>query len=377
MKVTRAADMPDVREQQIAEEARAWLLRLRDEDASVDDFAQWHKWLATSEQHRQAYGQAETIWMLASSATGADLWPSPEELAADAYAGEIAVADYAATASGRPTARETLPARRRPPRWLGLTAVLAGVGLVTALVAAPFLVELAHSTRSPAVMEVVTQRGELRVVHLRDGSTVDLGGSSDLKVDFSGPTRSISLAAGEGYFKVAHDKAHPFVVSTRLGQVVAVGTEFDVRLARDHEVVSVAEGRVNVSAKLNRQLAPDRTGASGRGAVQIGAGKAAVLTIEASRVAVSTQPALPPSWREGRLAYRAEPLKYVVADLNRYSSNPVIIADPTVGEFEYSGTVTPAALDDWVVGLSQAFPVAVEKQADGAYVISHRDKPQG
>jgi transmembrane sensor len=106
--------------------------------------------------------------------------------------------------------------------------------------------------------------------------------------------------------------------------------------------------------------------------VQIAAGEAVVLASLPTRVAISTQPALPPSWREGRLAYRAEPLKYVVSDLNRYSTNQIIISDPKVGEFEYSGTVTPGALDDWVVALTQAFPVTVEKQTDGAYVISAR-----
>ncbi|NWO96408.1 hypothetical protein GY976_25075, partial [Escherichia coli] len=59
--------------------------------------------------------------------------------------------------------------------------------------------------------------------------------------------RRLRLVAGEALFKVAHDKSRPFVVETRHGEVVAVGTMFDVSVGKGEAKVTVVEGVVRVA----------------------------------------------------------------------------------------------------------------------------------
>lgn len=65
-------------------------------------------------------------------------------------------------------------------------------------------------------------------------------GSVDRRVTFS----------GEGYFEVAHDKAHPFLIQAGKMGVKVLGTSFNVKAsATDHIYeVSVVTGKVSVSA---------------------------------------------------------------------------------------------------------------------------------
>ena len=89
-------------------------------------------------------------------------------------------------------------------------------------------------------------------VELADGSAVWLNSCSTLRsvVDPSGATRRVYLE-GEGYFEVAHDPEHPFIVETPTLAVKVKGTTFVVSAYPDSEwSASLIEGSVSV---CNRQ----------------------------------------------------------------------------------------------------------------------------
>src|SRR5207244_12734060 len=80
--------------------------------------------------------------------------------------------------------------------------------------------------------------GERATASLEDGSTVVLNTNSVLEINYSKLRRDVKLIAGQVLFKVAHDTARPFIVAAANHEVVAVGTEFEVRL--DGEKMRVA-----------------------------------------------------------------------------------------------------------------------------------------
>ncbi|NJO13427.1 MAG: hypothetical protein HC872_08165 [Gammaproteobacteria bacterium] len=142
------------------------------------------------------------------------------------------------------------PARRN--RFAGVpwraAAAIAAVGLTALL----FLVaRTAWFERS-----IETELGEWKTVTLADGSELQLGPNTRLKVDLSDSQRSVALAHGEAYFKVAKDAARPFLVEVDRYSVLAVGTEFAVSRRKGELIVTVSEGKVRVAPDGGNDLAP-------------------------------------------------------------------------------------------------------------------------
>ncbi len=101
--------------------------------------------------------------------------------------------------------------------------------------------------------------GQKSTVYLNDGSEVVLNSGSTLKYnpDFGDHEREIFLE-GEAYFKVAHDKMHPFVVRSGSIETTALGTEFNVRAYRNDDVsVALTKGKVSVVEKTQGQVKND------------------------------------------------------------------------------------------------------------------------
>ena len=92
-----------------------------------------------------------------------------------------------------------------------------------------------------------TGRAEQREVALDDGSRIHLNAASEAIVRYTSSLREVELVRGEGVFDVAQEQSRPFVTTAADTGVVAVGTQFRVRLD-DNVVVTVLEGTVGVSA---------------------------------------------------------------------------------------------------------------------------------
>jgi transmembrane sensor len=67
------------------------------------------------------------------------------------------------------------------------------------------------------------------------------------------------------------------------------------------------------------------------------------------------------AWREGRLHYRAEPLRHVLTGVNRYSTREIVIVDPALGDLTFTGTVFENRIDEWLYGLEDIFPIEVSE----------------
>lgn len=101
---------------------------------------------------------------------------------------------------------------------------------------------------------ITTPRGCQFNLLLADGSEIWLNAASSIAYpsSFAGNTRNVTITSGEAYFKVAKDKAKPFVVMARSMQAQVLGTEFNVMAYKDEDATSITllEGSVKVQPAL-------------------------------------------------------------------------------------------------------------------------------
>jgi transmembrane sensor len=321
-------------EEGVLDVAADWLVRLNDSTASAADFEEWHRWLSADPRHRQASGKLEATWQLAFQAAASH--PSQAALAADRYRVEEPIGSWV----GR---------RRRMQRrhWIAATAamLLAALGVG------------AWWSRQPVVIQTMT--AEQRIERLPDGSRLTVGPRTRVSYRFTDASRGLTLSDGEVYFEVKKDPERPFVVDTERGRIVAVGTAFSVDSMLDRLNVTVTEGTVRIEAGANETPPGDATAP---GTVLVTAGQRYVVTASGARVSTLPGPTEHASWRDGRLAYYDEPLSAVIADLNRYSADRIDITEPALRELQFTGTVFPDDLTDWLTSLPDAFPVRVTRR---------------
>lgn len=303
--------------------AADWWVQLRDPRRAADSEERWLKWHARDPRHADAFARMSEL--------GTQLGALEAEARQDLV-------------------REFVPARtrRRWPLALAASVLLAaGAGVA--------LRDRLHAGAAESA-SYATDVAVDRDIALSDGSQVALGGATRLTTRYTRARRDVDLGAGEAYFQVAHDKARPFIVAAGQISIRAVGTAFNVRRTGERVTIAVAEGRVRVAGSEGTAIGR----VSAADALEAVAGQQISFDPRASGLTVS---AIPPtratSWREHRLEFVNEPLDSVVANINRYSARPLVLADPKLGTLAFTGTVDPATLDGWLRALPKILPVQV------------------
>jgi transmembrane sensor len=209
---------------------------------------------------------------------------------------------YADIAGMFEEARALRPARR--PRPLGAWAWrTATAGLLAASVALfAFVDDLAILWQADYAAGV----GERRTVILADGSRVELDAGSAISVGFEAGRRRVRLLSGEAWFEVASDSARPFVVEAAGGEVTALGTAFDVALAKQNSArVAVGEHAVSVTSGGSRVIVEARQQTS----YEADAPARQPASVAEEAIA---------SWRRGALIIEDQPLSEALATLGRH-----------------------------------------------------------
>jgi transmembrane sensor len=238
-------------------------------------------------------------------------------------------------------------------RWLAASAVAAALAALTFGVI-PLRtddpVRLQPRAAIPAV-HFETGHGEQLDRRLPDDSVVHLDTDSAISVRFSATERLVTLNSGQAEFTVTHDPARVFRVVSGAAEVIAIGTQFDVRLSADSTTVTVLEGRVSVGLAQ----APDGSGIRRFAApqhVQVGANEQ-VRVSEAGGlsepVAVDAQNAT--AWLHHEVVFDSEPLEQVVAEFNRYARKPVVLLTPSLRGLQISGAFATDDPDAFVAFL--------------------------
>jgi transmembrane sensor len=340
------------------EQASEWLLRMDNPARTEQDVNEWLRWCDEDPENLLAFEAFQRDWRdLDALKVGA----GAEE---PALARSGIIDDFILSAPQRKVLLERETPRFSRPQWRKLMVPATAAGCLALLALAVILLPHERDPSIPHQQVAATQTS--RAATLPDGSRVILSAQTSVNVDFNGAKRNLELSPGEAYFKVKHDRQHPFIVHAGDISVTAVGTAFDVRRDPDGVTVTVEEGTVEIAGNVfaKKGLPATWRAEAGYRLTYSSQGRTAMIT------SVDTSNAL--EWRSGELAYVWEPLGAVVEDLNRYSEHKVIIQDPAIAELRFTGTVFTDSLTDWVKAVEQAYPVRADRTANGDIVLVER-----
>ncbi|MDD2797806.1 MAG: FecR domain-containing protein [Bacteroidales bacterium] len=217
-------------------------------------------------------------------------------------------------------------------------------------------------------ISIVTKTGERAMIELPDGSMVQLNSASKLTYssNFNQKNRSVELD-GEAFFDIRKSKTDKFVVKTKHQDIEVMGTRFNVFSYQNEQTfeVTLLSGKVKVVKKEGDSnpviLKPNEKYISNNATSEFGVTK--------SDTNIET------AWMRGELIFRREPLKLVLARIERFygvnidypKSNKSINSEIFTGRFE-NGSV-----DDVLKVLTQLYPIEFKK-INKSITLSARNK---
>lgn len=356
--------------------ASDWLLRIQDGSLDSEELAQWLQWYDTDSANRAAFEKVqatfESIHALPLSERSAwasrldDLQQSERQHFRDSTQNGL-FRDENRSISRLLVALPWFSRRVWAPVFALTLAFILGIVLWQL-----------GGDGSIETSAFKTERATHRDISLPDGSRIRLGAKSQLFVNFTSQTRYLVLEGGEAFFEVAKDVQRPFLVQAGEVTIRAVGTEFNVRLVMDQTIVAVTEGAVDVLQSLTPNDGPPRQAATREApeAIRLVAGEQVSIGPAADLVSVrQIEPKAVIGWQEGRLEFVDEPLGMVIGTIERYSHREVVIADKTINELRFTGTISREHIDEWLFALAEIFPVEVRRVGNETVLISRRAIP--
>lgn len=303
------------------DQAAAWIARLRADDVSAGDRAQFACWLSEDVGNAAAFDRMLELW----SDLGV-LRALPIEI----------------------------PRTARARRWqlpLGLAAAAAVVALLV----------LPRGAEPPA-LELRTPVGGFRQVRLEDGSEITLNTDTALSVALRDEARTVTMDHGEVFFSVAPDAARPFSAVCGEASVTVLGTAFGASCDSGGMSVVVAHGRVRFATRVG-----------GGASRELGGGDAVRYDRQDNLAEISrVDPDKALAWQQRRLVFEDVPLAEVIGELQRYMEPALRIADPAAGTIRVSGVFSTAEPRLTLAALEKSLGLAVTGPEQGPLLISRR-----
>jgi transmembrane sensor len=284
-------------------EASAWVVQLHGAERSAALEAAFRAWLSADPEHRREFERVNQVWL---------------EVPEIPLGGITRLTHW-----NRP---------RAVSRWAIAAAVLLTFGIGAFGVYQAWFAGVYN-----------TGVGEQRSVRLQDGTRVTLNSDSKVVVRFAKTQRHVTLARGEAYFEVAHNRQRPFIVTVGDHDVTDVGTVFMVRYNNGNTAITLLEGKVIVSAAngTSRQISPDTSHtAAGEALPQIVTlipGERLLLAADAPARLDEPNIDVVTAWRRGEVVLDRTRLDEAVAEMNPYEVRKLVISSPQIARLEISG----------------------------------------
>jgi ferric-dicitrate binding protein FerR (iron transport regulator) len=320
-------------------------------EASDAEQAELDAWLASDPGARAEWDEAVRLWQGAD-----DVLATAPRFSAEAAWEKVSVQTLRpATAPVEIPLQATGAKRIALPGWTRYAMTAAAVLLIGLFILRPF-------GGSGEMTTVVAQYDNTPVV-LADGSKVSLRAGSRLKhpEKFDGDTRSVTLE-GEGFFEVARDEQHPFIVDAGAADVTVLGTSFSVQTGKAQTVVTVATGKVKVAdeGSASVTLTPGQRGT-------VGSGTAKKELVRGSNHLF---------WKTGVLEYNATPLTDVVAEMNRLLAPNTITLDASLSPAQRTQAVTTRfekqSVEEMLSELCIVAGLRLQSTGKSAYLITRK-----
>jgi transmembrane sensor len=312
----------------VLDAAIAWQLTL-DSSSPLEreEFAKWH---AANEEHARAWRQLGMLDQRFNVAKG----PARSALL---------------------QSREGIRRRvRKLGSGLASVVVIVGLGLFASERLLPLDYWLADQR---------TATGEQRIVHLSDGTVLNLNTQSAVDVRFDEKRRLIVLQEGEILVETGHGDARPFIVETREGSMRALGTRFLVKREDDGTRLSVLQSAVAAHAQTNPQEQILREG------------QQVLLRSDGLGSIVALNPGAD-AWTRGMLVVDNARLSDLVHELGRYRRGHLGVA-PDVADLRITGSFPLHDTDKALSALLPTLPVQIEQHTPYWVTVAKADsKPE-
>lgn len=293
-----------------------WYIKLTAEDASPEDHQAWMVWMNQSQQNAAAW----------------------EEIKSTLNTFKSIPSDIGMSVLNRNKNKVDLSRRATLKNFVIFAAISLPVGL------------LIHEELTPEFeQKYLTKVGERKHVLLADGSRIILNTNSVITVNLTKLQRSIQLHQGEMLITTGH--AHgfdsPLLIETPDGHIEPMGTRFNVRKFDTFTRVSLFEGMLKVRSKdndVNFYVHPQEQ-----------------VDIYAMGVVSSpTQWMLSDAWSNGYVEVNDVPLQTLINELARYKQG-LLLCHPDIKDLRVSGTYSIDDIDASLNGLTQTFPVRIQR----------------
>jgi transmembrane sensor len=349
--------------QNIERTAADWLAR-GEAGLSANEQAQLAAWLEADVRHERSYRALQRSWLQLDELRGSEAAARIEAELDDVLGSK------------------TQGGRVRVMPWLSGALAASVVWLV-----AYFAWWQPAQANAPFAETAATEIGAGRTLTLPDGSTIQLNTDTAVDVLYTKTERRVRLDRGEALFKIAPNRARPFIVRAAGVDVRAVGTEFNVRLRAAALEVIVREGKVRVDRGASGEtlLAPSpavpAAGPDTAASDVLAAGQRVTISVVAA-AHPTVMPATPVplaaveierslAWQNGRLVFESAPLSAIIAEFNRYHRRQLVIVEEDLARHRFGGTFVANDPDTFVELLRASYDVAVE-QRDGQIVLRRR-----
>ncbi|WP_285056663.1 FecR family protein [Pedobacter ginsengisoli] len=188
-----------------------------------------------------------------------------------------------------------------------------------------------------------TAKGQTYRFTLPDGTKVWLNADSKLEFPSSfvnSKTRNVKLS-GEGYFEVAKDKAHPFIVETKRQQIEVLGTHFNVSAYANDVAMKTTlfEGKVAVTEDGSR--------------LTLDPGDQAYSGLDGVRAKTLMNPEAEIDWKNGDFIFRNEALESIMSRVARWYNIEVVYAPGVDRMQSFSGSVSRSKPVSAILGIIQ------------------------
>jgi len=311
-------------EDNIAEQAITWFVRMRAENVAEDARAEFRNWLDSSPAHSRAFESVAAFW------EHPDFTQVLHEM-------PVSVLKHRPQASQRNYVRSAVLA-------------FAACAALIAIIYRP-------SAFTCLQADFCTAVGEVKSVQLSDGSRITLNSNSAISVNINTDMRQVTLAHGEAFFDVRRDLRRPFQVDGNYSVVRVLGTRFNVREDERSDTVTVVSGIVEVGQDGKRPLllrANDR----------IIVGNQQTSTIQqVSSIATS-------AWVKGSLLFDNVPLQAVVSEISRYRRGTIIFNNDRLKNLQVSGRFDMNDTDKALQSLEQTLPIRLYRITPWLVIVS-------
>lgn len=192
-----------------------------------------------------------------------------------------------------------------------------------------------------------TVTGEVKALSLQDEGQLWLNTRSAVDISYTAAQRRVQLRHGEILIQTAPDsRQRPFIVSTRYGQLRALGTRFSVQEQANHGLLAVYEGAVEIQTEDGqRQVIPQ--GQQVRFNHQ---------QIETPQPADRAREA----WSRGIIEADNITLAELVTELSRYRTGHLGL-NPALADIRVIGAYPIDQPDHALFMLAQSLPLTVEQ----------------